>query len=83
MSTSQLFRPRKRRVARFGRYSGLPVEILLEKANGMILVSCGDQRFSVYADELVRLQKPIHGSPGNYRFNRDGSLRTFDNDDSR
>ena len=70
-----IFRARSRRVARYGKYSGKPATVLFDHADGKRLVLCDKQRFSVYPDELIALAKPIHGSPDNYTFNNDGSLR--------
>lgn len=73
-----LFKPRKRRVASLGHLAGLPVEVKFIKPDGKRLVFANDgrDRFSVYEDELVELAKPIHGSPGNYRFDDAGNLVT-------
>lgn len=75
MSEFFLFMPRARRMKRFGKYHGLPAEVLHTDPDGLRLVICGGQRFSSYPDELKELTKPIHGSPQNYRFNNDGTLR--------
>lgn len=73
-----LFKPRKRRMARFGKYAGLPVEVrYVNEVEGTILVFANDgqSRFSAYPDELTVLDKPIHGSPRNYTFDNKGNLK--------
>lgn len=72
-----IFTPRKERVDRFGKHTGLPVEIRLLKQDGTILVFAndGENRFSAYPDELNLLKKPIHGSPKNYSFDNEGNLK--------
>lgn len=73
--TSFLFQSRPRRTKRFGKYNGLPASILYEHSNGQRLIACASQRFTAYPDELIPLAKPLHGSPANWTFNNDGSLR--------
>lgn len=66
-----LFRCRKERLERFGKYHGLPVELLgHEYEDGRQLIACGYQRFSVYPDELVTLAKPLHGPPANWSLDK-------------